>query len=78
MKNYVNGENELDYRLYVLSELAYAKAQPGIDHDHLFPLWWYGIRSYHRRIDVIAEALKKGITVQETEGFQRLMEGVRD
>lgn len=72
MKSFVGGESELDYRLYVLSELAYAREHPGIDHDHLFPIWWYSIASYHRRIDVIAEALKKGITVQETEGFQKL------
>ncbi len=77
MKNFINGEDEMDYRLYVLAELSYAKAHPGIDHDDLFPDWWYGIRSYHRRIEIIAEALRKGIAVEETEKLRELMEGSR-
>lgn len=75
MKDFINGEDGTDYRLYVLAELAYAKAHPGIDEDDLHPDWWYSMLSCHQRIEIIAEAIEKGITAQETQKLRKLLEG---
>ena len=35
---------DLDYRLYVLAEIAYEKENEGLSDEELFPMDWYSIR----------------------------------
>jgi hypothetical protein len=68
---------DLDYRLYVLAELAYEKEHEGKSEEELFPNDWYSITNYKTKIEIIEEAIKNNILIQDTQKYQDRIEGIK-
>ena len=69
-------DEQMHYSLYILAEISYKHAHPDTDEDDLFPFGWYATRNYKLKTEIIAEALKKGIDVTETELYQQTLPGL--
>ena len=69
--------DELDYQLYVIAELSYKKAHPEIEEEELFPIEWYGYNNYKLKTEIIAEAIKDNILVNEVPSYNELIEQVK-
>ena len=69
---------DLDYRLYVLAELAYEQENEGKTDEELFPIDWYSISNYQVKTEIIAQAIKNKILISETELYKSRVEGVRN
>lgn len=70
--------DDLDYNLYVLAEIAYEKEHEGLSEQELFPFDWYSITNYKSKVEIIAEALKEKILIHETKLYKSRVEGIRD
>ena len=46
--------DDLDYNLYVLAEIAYQKEHEDLDKNELFPADWYSISNYQVKTEIIA------------------------
>ncbi len=68
--------NEEDYNLYVLAELSYKKEHPELKDEDLFPYGWYQVDNYKLKVEIIGEALEKNITIKETNGYLKIIEGL--
>ena len=68
---------DLDYRLYVLAEIAYEKENEGLSDEELFPMDWYSITNYKSKIEIIEEAIKNNILIKDTQKYQSRIEGVK-
>ncbi len=68
---------DLDYRLYVLAEIAYEKENEGKSEEELFPLDWYSISNYKTKIEIIEEAIKNNILIKDTQKYISRIEGVK-
>lgn len=68
---------DLDYRLYVLAEIAYEKENEGKSEEELFPSDWYSISNYKTKIEIIEEAIKNKILIKDTQKYLNRVEGVR-
>ena len=66
-----NKEDELDYFLFLQAELAYQHAHEDMDEEDLYPFSWYSASGYKFRTEIIAEALEKGVLVQDTELYRK-------
>lgn len=69
---------DLDYNLYVLAEIAYQKEHEDLSEQELFPHDWYSITNYKVKVEIIGEALKENILVHETKLYKDRIEGIRD
>ena len=69
---------DLDYNLYVLAEIAYKKEHENLTDEELFPFDWYSIRNYKSKIEIISEALKEKKLIKETILYNKRIEGIRD
>lgn len=69
---------DLDYNLYVLAEIAYKKEHKNLTDEELFPFDWYSIRNYKSKIEIISEALKEKKLIKETLLYNKRIEGIRD
>ena len=69
---------DLDYNLYVLAEIAYKKEYENLTDEELFPFDWYSIRNYKSKIEIISEALKEKKLIKETPLYNKRIEGIRD
>lgn len=70
--NYTNEESKL-FKLYTLAELVYIKNVSLIvnnDIENIFPKMWYQINDYKLKIEIISEAIKNNILIQNTIGYQ--------
>ena len=63
-----NKIDDYDYNLYVIAELNYSKHHDG--EQNIFPIDWYSTKDYKYKTEIIAEALKKNILIEDTELFQ--------
>ncbi len=63
-------KREKDKQLYILAILNYKKKHPKIDNQELFPSDFYLNQDYHLKVEIIAEAIQKGIRVEDTDGYQ--------
>ena len=70
--------DDLDYNLYVLAEIAYKKEHEDLSNEELFPFDWYSITNYKSKIEIIGEALKENILIKETKLYKGRIEGIRD
>ncbi len=69
--------DELDLNLYVMAELRYKHEHPDVNEDNLFPIDWYSNKNYKLKTEIIAEAIKNKITIEETNLYQtKFIEGV--
>lgn len=67
--------NKEDFDLYVIAELAYKKKYNG--EENIFPADWYSSQNYKLKIEIIAEALKNNIKIEDTDLYQnKFLEGV--
>ncbi len=62
--------DELDLNLYILAEIKYKKEHKKEETDKLFPLDWYSNKNYKLKIEIITEALKKNIRIEDTTLYQ--------
>lgn len=63
--------DQMDLNLYVLAELKYKKLHN--DSEDIFPNDWYSSKNYKLKTEIIAEAIKNGILVENTELYQKNM-----
>lgn len=70
--------DDLDYNLYVLAEIAYKKEHEDLSDEELFPFDWYSITNYKSKVEIIGEALKEKILIKETKLYKGRIEGIRD
>jgi len=62
--------NQEDYDLYVMSEIAYKDKYKLDSEDELFPDNWYSSKNYKVKIEIIAEAIEKNILIEETDRYK--------
>ncbi len=70
-------DNELE-NYYILAEHSYVKKMKekdklNFDEKQLFPYNWYKIEDYKLKLEILAEALKKGILIEETDKFNNMI-----
>ena len=72
-------ENKL-FELYTLAELAYNKHFEKIveDKENLYPLGWYERNNYKLKIEIITEAIKNNILIEDTQKYQELIKCVKN
>ena len=69
--------DDMDLNLYIMAELQYKKIHN--DSDDIFPIDWYSTQNYKLKTEIIAEAIKKNIDIEETELYQKnMVEGITD
>lgn len=67
---------EEDLNLYIMAELTYKKKHG--NKDNLFPVDWYSSKNYKLKIEIIAEAIKNNIEIENTNLYQtQFIEGIR-
>ena len=71
--------DQIDYDLYVMSEIAYKDKHKLESDDVLFPDNWYSSKNYKVKTEIIGEALENDVLIEETEGYkQSLLNGMFD
>ena len=66
--------DEIDYDLYVMSEIAYKDKNKLESDETLFPDNWYISKNYKLKIEIIAEALEKDTLIKNTSLYQEAMQ----
>ena len=58
-----------EFNLYVLAEMKYKKENA--NKENIFPKNWYSFKNYKLKIEIIVEALKNNILIEETEIYKK-------
>ena len=61
-----------DKELYILMELNYLKEnnrKPEQNNDDLFPINWYKIKDYKLKTEIIYEAIKEKVKIEDTKKY---------
>lgn len=67
--------DEMDLNLYVIAELNYKKRHN--NQKNIFPNNWYSNNNYKLKTEIIAEAIKKNIKIEETDLYiNNMIEGI--
>ena len=67
--------DEMDLKLYVIAELNYKKRHN--NQKNIFPNNWYSNKNYKLKTEIIAEAIKKNIKIEETDLYiNNMIEGI--
>ncbi len=66
--------DEIDYDLYVMSEIAYKDKNKLESDETLFPDNWYISKNYKLKIEIIAEALEKDTLIKNTSLYQEALQ----
>lgn len=61
-----------DKDLYTLAVLSYKKENPNLDLDNLFSSDWNLNKDYKLKVEIIAEAIQKGILVEDTDTYKQV------
>lgn len=65
-----------DFNLYLIAELTYTKKYE--NRNNLFPTDWYSSKNYKLKAEIIAEAIKKNIKIEDTNLYQtKFIEGIK-
>ena len=68
-------END-DLNLYIMAELTYKKKYG--NKDNLFSIDWYSSKNYRLKTEIIAEAIKNNIEIENTNLYQtQFLEGIK-
>ena len=59
-----------DKDLYVIAVMRYKEVNPDLTDEELFPFDWNLSSNYHLRNEIIAEAIVKGVLVNETDLYK--------
>ena len=72
-------EEEKLLELYTLAEIAYNNHfQNAIDNkDYLYPEGWYENQNYKLKLEIITEAIKNNILIENTTKYQESIECVK-
>ena len=65
--------NEMDYDLYVMSEIAYKNKHKLEDDEELFPDNWYSSKNYRLKIEIIAQALENNQLIKDTSKYKEAL-----
>lgn len=78
MDNKKNKEDNKLFELYTLAELAYQNHfKSSVDNiEDLYPIGWYENNNYMKKIEIITEAIKSNLLIENTLGYKSLIEGV--
>ncbi len=57
-----------DQDLYIIAEITYKKKH--INENNIFPIGWYKSKNYKLKTEIIAEAIKNNIKIEETNLYQ--------
>lgn len=70
--------NDKLFDLYTLAELTYQKQFKDMvnELDELYPIGWYEINNYKIKIEIISEAIKTNMLIENTKAYQKVVEGV--
>ena len=60
-----------DKELYVIATMRYKDAHPNLEKDDLFPNDWNSNNNYHKKIEIIAEAIQNNILVKDTNLYKQ-------
>ena len=70
-------KDDLDYMLYVHAELVYTKSciERGVSEEAAEerPLKWYDTKNYHKKIEILAKAIKERKRIEDLPDFEELM-----
>ena len=61
-----------DKDLYTIAVSRYKEETPNLDLDNLFSSDWNLNKNYKLKIEIIAEAIQNGITVEETDTYKQV------
>ncbi len=71
--------DQMDYDLYVMSEIAYKEKHSLESDEVIFPNNWYSSKNYRVKTEIIGEALDKDKLIEETSGYkQAIINGMFD
>lgn len=73
-------DNKKMLELYTLAELAYEKHfQSSVDNiETLYPDGWHEKKNYKQKIEIITQAIKENILIENTTKYQDSIEGVKN
>ena len=70
--------NDTKKVLCQMMEITYIqKYQDGTNNYNLFPINWFDIKNYDKKIEIIAEALNKNIKIINTNSYNDIIEGIK-
>lgn len=64
-----------DKELYVIAVMRYKKTNPDLTDEELFPFDWNLNNNYHLKVEIIAEAIKNGVLIKETDLYKNSFAG---
>ena len=64
-----------DKELYVIAVMRYKEINPDLTDEELFPFDWNLNNNYHLKIEIIAEAIKNGVLIKETDLYKNSFAG---
>lgn len=64
-----------DKDLYVIAVMRYKEENSGLTEEELFPYDWNLNSNYHLKIEIIAEAIKNGVLIKDTELYRNSFAG---
>ena len=70
--------NDKLFDLYTLADLTQQKQFKDMvnELDELYPIGWYEINNYKIKIEIISEAIKTNVLIENTKAYQKVVEGV--
>lgn len=79
MKNPQELNSNQMFKLYNLAEMAYEKHFENnfANKEYLYPEGWYSKQNYKLKIEIIAEAIKNNVIIENTSKYQETIEGVK-
>lgn len=71
--------DELDLNLYIIAELKYKEEHINEKDEDIFPVDWYSSKNYKLKTEIILEAIKNKIIIEDTNLYQtKFIEGLID
>ena len=64
-------KENLEYDIYIVSEIKYQKDHKELSEAELFPFNWYSITNYKLKLEILTEALNKNILIKDTIRYKR-------
>ena len=78
MENKYELNDDKIFKLYTLAELSYKKHfQIMVESkEKIFPESWYENKNYKEKIEIIKEALKNNVLIENTIKYKESLEGI--
>ena len=56
--------------LYILCETNYIKKNQNKTKEEIFPINWYSISDYPKKIEILVEAIKDDVLIKDTNKYK--------